>query len=287
MVSVAQKTLFFKNLVIFGIFLSTIQVSFAKADINIAEKLTYKVTLNGMTLGDAVLSYEPTDDKNYKIVAKANTKGLASKIYSINNTILVNGYIKDNKLEPMNQTSSLNQFGKKVNKSVNFDYKNDLLKVTHHNSSESWFFPLIEDSKDIFSELYSLRFNTDVEKITQSTTINKYVQFSNKTMKSEIMISAPFNFNISKNKTIQAHNVVVGSKRLKYQDLKEPEVALIKQGKLKPKEYLKLLEEDKKFKAEKNIRVIVSSDENKIPLVIYYSTKYGTFKAVLKDYKKI
>lgn len=283
MVSVAQKTLFLKISLISAIFLANTTACFAQESAFKAENLTYKIYLNGLSLGNAVISYKPNEEnQTYRLTAKAETKGFAKSLYNIKDTVIVNGYIKNNQLVPNNQSIVIKEGGYKANKTASFDYEGDLLRVQNNRNSKVWNFVLLNKARDIFSTLYSLRFNTNVKSLEKSTTIEKTIQFIDKTAKSKIMVSAPFNFSLNKHKSIKAHNVIVESERIKIKSLDEDDFSLIKSKSASAKDFIVDSLGSKKYKPKTDIRVIVSSDERKVPLLIYYSTKFGTFKAVLK-----
>lgn len=281
MVSVAQKTLFSKFLTILAIFFLNISISFA-TNIYKTENLTYKVSLNGFNLGEAVISYQPNKEKgSYKIFAAAKTKGFAKNFYKIDTTIMANGFIRANQLQPISQTSVVKKSSKNSNKTVLFDYSKDLLTIKDNSKATSATFVLLNKAKDLFSELYTLRFNTDLVAIKEKQTIKSTAQLTSKTLHIDVDISAPFSFDISKANQIKVNNVVVTSKREKYHALKDSDLALIEQGKKKSSIFIASTKYNRNYKPEENIKIIVSADDKKIPLIINYVTKMGTFKAVL------
>tara|TARA_Y100001960_G_scaffold138658_1_gene146972 strand:- start:9100 stop:9966 length:867 start_codon:yes stop_codon:yes gene_type:complete len=287
MVSVAQKTLFLLFLTFLTLFFTQINTAQAKTtDIFKSENLTYKVSLNGLYIGEAVISYQPNKEKNsYKLLAKAKSKGVAKSIYNINDSINVYGHIIKDELVPSNHTVILKENGYKASKTANFNYDMDLLKITNNKSNDNWTFVLMNRASDIFSSLFTLRFNTDLTKNDNSLTFNRTMQFADKTIKNKIKISSPFNFKIDKETRIKARNVTVSSTRVKLNHLSEESLAVINAGKRSALNFLdESINTKKTYKEEQNINVVVSSDSRKIPLVIEYSTKFGTFKAVLKKY---
>jgi len=289
MVSVAQKTLLFIFLIFsFSILEMQDRANAKTGSIYKSESLIYKVSLNGVNIGDAVISYTPNKkDKTYKFLARAETKGFMSKLYKINDTITVYGDLKGQSLEPRTHSIILKENKYRASRTAQTDYKLDLLKITNNRKKTSDTFILLDKAKDILSTLYTLRFNTDLKVLKETTTFNKTIQFAHKTVKNDIKVTAEYNFNINDEKRIKARNVIITSQRLKLIPLNELKIKEIKTKEKKSADFIEeSINTKKKYKKEQNIKVVITSDEKKIPLIIEYATKYGKFKAVLKDYKK-
>lgn len=283
MASVAQKTRFLLFITIFSLFITQINQANALSDVRKSENITYKVTLNGVSLGEAVISYTPNNEKNsYKLLAKVKTKGFADKLYNINDNIIVNGAIINGELEPKNNSVVLKEGKYRFNKTIIFEKSKDLLTFQNNETGENRKIILLNKAKDLFSSLYSLRFNTDLNN-TKAFEFNETMQFAQKTFKTKINVSAPFNHITDKENRIKARNVVLTSQRVRIKALSDEKLALIETGKRSAKNFtnqsIKKIEEP-----IQNIKVIISSDERKTPLIIHYASKFGTFKAVLSKY---
>ena len=69
-------------------------------------------------------------------------------------------------------------------------------------------------------------------------------------------------------------------------NISKEQIAAIKSGENKPEDFSENLVKKDNYKFKQNIKVVISSDSKKIPLIIKYNTKFGTFKATLKKYEK-
>lgn len=283
MTTVAQKTLLLTKVSIFLAFLLVGSNSYA---IN-SETISYKVSLNGVSVGDAIITFKPDPfKKTYKLLAKAETKGFSKRLYDMNDSVLVYGNIIDNQLIPTSHSLIINENNYKANKTGVFNYKDGILHYINNLKGYKYDFILVNNAKDIFSTLYTLRFNTDLRLIKNNKVFERTVQLVDKTLENKIKLTDEFNYNISKNKSIKVRNVLISSKRIKHKELSKDMLSQLKENKdLKPTSFfnqLKLKKQAKKF--ETNIKVMISSDDKKIPLIIEYKTKFGTFKAVAKNF---
>jgi hypothetical protein len=283
MVSVAQKTLFVTFITILALIFCKNSLAENKVSINNKEDFIYKVSLNGINLGKAYISYQPNaQQRSYKMLITTKTVGLAKSLYNINDKIVIYGSIKDNQLVSNNHTIIINEGSHKSNKTATFNYGKDLLTIQDNKQNKTEKFVLLDKAQDIFSTMFSLRFNTDLEN-EKSFNFDKTVLFADKTVKNKISISKPFNYQISKDTMIKARNVVFESQRIKLKALDLPSIALINANKKTGLNFLdtSIIETEK---SEKNVKVVVSSDANKTPLIIKYATKLGTFEATLVKY---
>ena len=289
MVSVAQKTLLIIFLAFSFSILAKVDNAKAKAtDFYKSENLLYKVSLNGIRIGDAVISYAPNKkDNTYKFFAKAETKGFMRNLYKINDTIIVYGNITNQNLKPRTHSIILKESSYRASRTANTDYEFDLLTVKNNKKNTSETFVLLDKAKDILSTLYTLRFNTDLNSLKDSNVLKKTIQFAHKTVKNDIKITGEYNFSLNDKQTIKARNVLIKSKKVRLLPLNELKIKEIKNNDKKSADFLEESINNKKtYEYEQNIKVVISSDDKKIPLIIEYVTKYGKFRAVLKDYSK-
>lgn len=283
MTTVAQKTLLLTKVSIFLAFLLVGSNSYA---IN-SETISYKVSLNGVSVGDAIITFKPDPlKKTYKLLAKAETKGFSKRLYDMNDSVLVYGSIIDNQLIPTSHSLIINENSYKANKTGVFNYKDGILHYINNLKGYKYDFILVNNAKDIFSTLYTLRFNTDLRLIKNNKVFERTVQLVDKTLENKIKLTDEFNYNISKNKSIKVRNVLISSKRVKHKELSKDMLSQLKENKdLKPTSFFNQLKSKKQAKKfETNIKVMISADERKIPLIIEYKTKFGTFKAVAKNF---
>lgn len=286
MVSVAQKTLLFTITTIF--YALTAQAQQVNNKYYNTEKLIYNVELNGISVGDATISYTPNkQDKTYKFFAKAETEGFIKNIYNINDSINVYGFIKQNSFEPINHTVKIKENSKKSHRTAFFDYKNSLIRVQNNKEKKSEDLLLLNNAKDIFSTLYELRFNTDINKINANKdTFYRTIQFAHKTVVNKITVSNPYNLTFDKKNEVKVRDVLIESKKVRMHNISKEQIAAIKSGENKPEDFSENLVKKDNYKFKQNIKVVISSDNKKIPLIIKYNTKFGTFKATLKKYEK-
>ena len=277
MATVAQKTLLLQKVFVFLSFLAFSCNSHAYNN----EILEYKVSLGSINAGSAYIKFEKSKENDtYKIIANAKTEGFARRLYSLNDSISVYGKVIDNNLIPTSHTLVIKENSYKANKTVQFNYTNDLLKYTNNLKNFSNHYILINKAKDIFSTLYTLRENVNFKTLKPDTEFDRTVLFANKTVQNKILISPEFDFKIAKNKYIKAREVTIISKRIRHRALDKQQTEQVMYDKAKSEDFLDDKKYNKDDKFSKNISVIITSDERRIPLVINYKTKFGTFKAI-------
>lgn len=280
MATVAQKTLFFKKVLILALFLTFGFKSQAYTN----EILEYKVSLGALNAGNAFIKFEKSQENDtYKIIANAKTKGFARSIYAVDDSINVFGKVVDDQLIPRSHTLVLKENSKKSNKTGLFNYTNDILESKNNIKGTQHDYILLNQARDLFSTLYSLRNNIDFKDIKNDTVIDKTVIFANKTLDLKLTISPEFDFKISKTKSIKAREVTIFAKRIRHKPLNKTQKEQILFDKAESVDFFKdnfYVKNKKPEKFEKNISVIITADSRRIPLTIDYKTRFGTFKAI-------
>jgi|TARA_Y100001960_G_scaffold294825_1_gene338947 hypothetical protein len=280
MATVAQKTLFLKKVFFLVSFLTFSFNSQAYSN----EVLEYKVSLGALNAGNAYIKFENNPQNNtYKIIANAKTKGFARSIYAVDDSISVFGKIIDNQLVPTSHNLVLKENNKKDNKSASFDYTNDLLNYKNNISGSNGSYILLNEARDLFSTLYSLRQTVDFKDLKNDTVIDKTVIFANKSVDLKITVSPEFDLKVSKTKSIKAREVTIFAKRIRHRALSAEQKEQVLYNEVESKDFFKdnfYVKNKKDNKFEKNISVIITSDDRRIPLKIDYKTRFGTFKAI-------
>lgn len=297
MITVAQKTLLFTFLLNFSVFFNisssfsennfSLNKNFDKKEHNIYKKedLKYKVYIKGIKVANAQILYTPNKSKNsYNFYAFIKNNGALDFLYSINEQFFVKGIIANNKkLIPLTNNIIINENSHNSNRTNIFFYDKKLIKMINKEYKDRvHYFPLIGDSKDMLSYLYYLRFTVNLNKLKPNQKFYYISQFLNKTVNQTLIIGNPYYKEIN-NKRVSVRKVKIFSKTTYFNTLTPEQVTEIRQKKRLPNiKALKTNNKKSDSKFYQNLEITITNDEFKVPLIIKYESKYGTFKAILQ-----
>jgi hypothetical protein len=272
MISVAQKTRFFTFCSIFALF-------FILSSQTKAETFNYKIEAKGVYLGKASIKLQKEiEKKTYSIKVKAKSKGFISKFYNINENLEFNGTIKNDEYVSKSHTVISKTNNYKSNKTAIFNYDKGLIHIINNKTNEKYNNIVFNNAPDLFSYLFSLRENN---KLKDNLNFEHDVQFLHKPSILKLNIGKSFVLNSNKVRRITGF-----TKRFYYKGLNQEMMLELnnsnKKAQIFAQDLRKTTVTTPAFK--KAFKVIISDDDKKLPLIIEYKTKFGTFKATLIDY---
>lgn len=259
-----QKLIFVFPFLIFAFFVQNIFAQCEKENIAFqsGEKITYDLYFKyGVINAKAGIGTLNTTTTNlngktvYKTKLQANTTGIADKMFPVNDTLT--GYV-DMKLVPLLFTKGASEGSEYSSERQSFSYENGkiTIRTIRYRKGKLSFDEIITTDKCTYDYVSVLNYARNLDYSEMQPGENTHIQF------------------VSGKKIVDMYMRYLGTTKVKTND-----------GKTYDAIELSLMILNKAFADQKEaMKVTLTDDLNRMPLIIDAGLKFGTMQCVLKDY---
>jgi hypothetical protein len=232
-----------------------------KAGERITYDLYYKYGLFNAKSGTGFIETSQTSYKGqnaYKIYMQANTSGIINSIYTVNDTLT--GYVDMNMI-PLLFTKEASEGDEYTKEQQVYSYENDSVKIRaiRNRNGKAAFDEVVATDKCTYDYISILSYARNLDYSNMKTGQN-----------------IPVNF-VSGRKIVNMYIRYLGTTNVKANDGKSYDVI-----------QLSMMILDNSFTNQKEaMRVTLTNDKNRLPIVINTSLKVGSIKVILKNYSNI